>query len=591
MKVAVGFTATSGNTESQNARAAQALQHVLAYFPDLEQRSLDFGATRVTVWGRGSLEDCICRLPDGSALICAGSPVGIEGWQGAGFDPARMDRFVLPWDGRAVLLHIDPAGENWTVWNDWVGSVPVYYAITPAARIASTLEPVVVAANQFSTDDFFLPAVISLLFHGHPLGDWTIFRGMHTLPPDSVSTMDARGLHARTVNTIQTSTGDGDQGWNNLIDTMHDLAKQAILQVLQTPSSWILPLSSGLDSRLIAAVAAEAGIQPVRTYTWGSAASPDVINSKAIARKLGLPWKTIELGEDYLRDHTCQWAEMFGSAMLFHGMYQFPFLKFLRSEPAGRIVTGFLGDHLAGYSARFQSEYHLPHRRTYTALPVNWTYFQEEEVRQLFRAPVQDALEQIADEIERQKQAAPGSWQQKLFFVTMWGRQSHFTYFQSTLSDYWSGIATPFLNREYALFCANLPRAALDDRRLQIDMMKRYYSKVMTIPGSYAAEPAIVTSSYLLKRKLSNRLPGKIGLRLFPEIFRARNYRADIAAVQKHRQAALWPIPEARDRLGEWMRLEQVDQMVQNALGGDIRALRKLQTIQPLAYRLMSQPL
>ena len=55
----------------------------------------------------------------------------------------------------------------------------------------------------------------------------------------------------------------------------------------------------GLSSRLIAAVARREGI-PVQAVTYGSRGWPDVAYAEAVARRLDIPWRRIELGTDYL---------------------------------------------------------------------------------------------------------------------------------------------------------------------------------------------------------------------------------------------------------------------------------------------------
>jgi hypothetical protein len=63
----------------------------------------------------------------------------------------------------------------------------------------------------------------------------------------------------------------------------------------------------------------------------------------------------------------------------------------------------------------------------------------------------------------------------------------------------------------------------------------------------------------------------------------------DIECVQAHGWRALWPIQEARPRLAEWLDLSQVD-LAYNAVMAskeDMRPLRKLQSVQALAYRLL----
>jgi hypothetical protein len=53
----------------------------------------------------------------------------------------------------------------------------------------------------------------------------------------------------------------------------------------------------------------------------------------------------------------------------------------------------------------------------------------------------------------------------------------------------------------------------------------------------------------------------------------------------------LWPINETRDQLDEWLDVRQIEQAYQDVMNNldEIRPLRKLQSIQALAYRLNSK--
>jgi hypothetical protein len=268
-------------------------------------------------------------------------------------------------------------------------------------------------------------------------------------------------------------------------------------------------------------------------------------------------------------------------------MYQIPFLKALRAEPAGKIISGYIGECLAGYDVRFQTDFHKPEQRTYYSHPDAYMFWDTQAMRQLFKIPIDAALEELADEIERQRNIVSGPWFQRLRFLTMWGRQHHFTYFQSKLSDYWYGAATPYVNREYARFGLSLPRAALDDRRLQIDMMRRYYAKVMAVPGTYAIEPAVLTGRYLVNRRLANVLPNPIVSKFLPEFTATRNIKTDITSLRTCREAAIWPIPVIQKSLESLFDVSQIENSYQSAINGDISSVRKLQSIQALAYRYL----
>lgn len=588
MKAALGFAAFWNEAGEQLRNAESALIRALAYFPDIAQRQIAIGETKLLLWGRCDLDECMHTLPDGSTLVLIGTPVGDSSWEKIEktlSDGSDLSAFRLPWDGRVILLRIDPHGKTWMLWNDWLGSIPIFYSASRQCRVAGTLEPVVVAANAFRGEDIHLPGLLLLLTHGNYLSDWTLFKDMHTLAPDSLTIMDDRGCRSDACHTIAATDERWANGWDELVEEMHELVESAIHQTLQTQSKWILPLSSGLDSRLIAVVGAAAGCD-LSAYTWGPSTTRDAVYSRQIARTLDLPWQRIDLGENYLERYLPAWVDLFGSAMHFHGMYQMPFLEALRSVPQAPIVSGYIGECLAGYDVHFQSDFHRSAGRQYYSHPVVYLHWRVDDLKKLFRFPIDAALEEIADLIETEKNTVSGPWFQRLRFSTIWGRQNHFTYFQSMLSDYYRGVATPYLNRAYARFCMSLPRAVLDDRRLQIDMMRRNYAKVMTISGTYAPEPAILTGRYLLKRRIAGSLPQAWASRLFPQFSVVKHIKTDINSLRACGRNAIWPIPQKSTSLAEWVDLDQVENTYAEALGGDDRAVKKLQSLQTFAYRL-----
>jgi hypothetical protein len=65
----------------------------------------------------------------------------------------------------------------------------------------------------------------------------------------------------------------------------------------------------------------------------------------------------------------------------------------------------------------------------------------------------------------------------------------------------------------------------------------------------------------------------------------------DFDCVQAHGWSALWPIQEAWERLPRWLNLAPVELAFSAAMADrtDVRPLRKLQSVQTLAYRLLER--
>jgi hypothetical protein len=580
-----GFSLFKGLSSSQAKRLLASQDKALASFTGFERKTIPLGLTRLEVWGHKGMEGRLHTLPDGSLLVLIGSPHG-EVNLAEVQDSLMTERFQLPWDGRVILLRVSEDGKRWTMWNDWLGSIPVFHAPIGDGRVASTLEPVVVASVGYSADAFFLPAVVSLLINGHYLADWTLYKDMKVIPPDSRIEWDEKGFRVEKLWTVEPSQSRWEAGWDDLVDEMYELSRQAVIQALSGCSTWILPLSSGMDSRLIAAVAADVGAD-VHTYAWGAYNTTDAVYSRKIARTLGFPWKRIDLPPDFLVKYTPTWADLFGSSMHFHGMYQMSFLDEIRNEPSAPVLSGFIGDVLTGDSVQEMITFHSAGRRY--QLESEWyCHWTADEVRTHAKFPLVEALEANADELKKQIDTLPGSFYQKLQFLELWNRQRFFTQFQSTLSSYWRGVANPFMNRAYARFCMSLPRAALDHRRLISDVYRRYYGRLAVIPGTYHKEPFILTGRYLLIQRIARRLPGFLRRRLFAG-FEDVPLRMDIHSIQAVGREALWSLFEARKQIEEWLDFAQVERDFQTVMTSseDIRPLRRLQSVQTLAYRLL----
>ncbi|GAB4458447.1 MAG: hypothetical protein Kow0070_12100 [Anaerolineales bacterium] len=581
MQSIVGFTLSTNLPENRLKTYETAHRRALEHFPHLQRRSITAGETRLDVWGREGMERYLHTLPDGSLLALIGSPhgeVNLRNMQ----DALLTDRFELPWDGRVILLRVSADGKRWTMWNDWLGSMPVFHAQIGRGRIASTLEPVVVASTGFTPDDFFLPGLVSLLVAGHFISDWTLYKGMKVVPPDSRVEWGEEGFRAETLWTVTPSQSRWEAGWDDLVDETYELTRKAIADVLKTQPHWILPLSAGLDSRLIAGVGAEMGAD-IHTYAWGELESTDVIYSRQIAKTLGFPWKHIQLDRGFLECYTPLWADMFGSSMHFHGMYQMNFLDSIPEDMP--LISGYLGDVLSGSSLLKQKEDTVFYKKDW------YLHWGVEELPQLLRNfPLDETLQEVHEEIRGKIARLPGSQFIKNILFELWSRQRLFTSFQANLASYWNGVTTPFLNRAYARFSMSLPRAVLENRKLLADVFRRYYGKLATIPGTYASEPFIRTGHYILRRRLVEHLPAPLHRGPFAG-FDDVPLRLDIDCIQATGKQALWPLFESLQELSQWLDVSLLEREYQTIKRSnqDIRPLRRLQSVQTLAYRLRSE--
>jgi len=574
----VGFTVHQGLDARGAAALAEAARRALRHFPWLNRKSFAVGAATLEVWGHGDVGRRVHRTPDGRLLVLAGSPVAPNDWPllCASPDP---DSFRLPWDGRAVLLHLSADGATWSMWNDWCGSIPVFHAPAGQGRVAGTLEPVVAAAARLTADHISMPALVALLVHGHFLGDWTLYRDMKVVPPDCFAQWTPAGFQRRRLWTVRPSDARWYTGWMHLVDEMYEVSRKALVEALQVRPEWILPLSGGLDSRLIAAVGVSIGLR-FQAVTYGHADWIETVHARQVARALRINWRRVPISPDYLARWTPLWLDWFGAALHCHGMYQMPFLEAVKDLHLP-IVTGFTGDPLAGA----QTAVMAPGSDTLNArLLRKWCLVPPDQVQSLLRRPIGDALDAMESELQARYDEIPGAHYQKLWLVFQWNHVFGFSYYQPMMYDYWKGVGTPYVNRDYANFTLSLPYVALDDRRLQKDVFRRHYLHMAAIGGTYGPIMFEPRRRRLL-RGVALSLPPALRIGPLRE-FATTGSLCQPDALKAAGEKAVWPVPQLADRLSDWFDPDRIGELCRGAEAGDEAAYNKLRSIQAVAARI-----
>lgn len=579
---AIGFFIDTSLDAQVTRRGIAACDRALRHFPWLKTKRAKHGDTDLYVWGHRHLDEVVHTDESGNLFILIGSPVP-NGTTLKDVADELVDQddtaFELPWEGRCILLRISVSGRQWTMWNDWTGSIPVFHTQLEKGHVASTLEPAVVDAAGFTPDDFFLPGLVSLLVNGHYLGDWTLFEGMHIIPPDSVTHWDKGKVDSRRLWTVEPTDERWHESWDTLVDEMYYLSHRAIADTLRTQSEWILPLSAGLDSRLIAAVGADTDVA-LHAYTYGHRDWIETVYAQEVARVLGIPWQRVPIPPDYLKNYTQIWLEWFGSALHCHGMYQMPFLTSLERAPDGQILQGYMGDPLAGGHVGSLTR---SWETTQGIMPVGEPFIEPDLLGDLLAFDSwRDAVDAVAQRTRREIGPVQGSHFQQLMFLDFWNRQRLFIYYQPVMYEYFRGVATPFLDRDYARFCLSLPRHALENRRLQKEMLRRHYPDVARIGGTFG-QPLVRSRRYIFNRSLATLLPRSLRVGTLRR-FATTGNRIQIRALQAFGKQCLWPFDEVRQDLGSLFDLQRLEGIFEQAAAGNETAYNQLRPIQAIAW-------
>jgi hypothetical protein len=583
----VGFTIGRNLSPAESRRADEARETALRHFPWLQRRSLKLGDSVLHVWGHGAFSDRMHRSEDGTFLALVGSPAGKVDWSLVHEDLNKAERpedLRSPFDGRFVLLRVSSDGGEWTMWNDWAGSIPVFHTAPGDGRIAATLEPAVVAAADYTHEDLFVPGLISLLVNGHYLSDWTLFEGLRVVHPDCVAQWNGAGFRWTRLWTAPPSEDRWGASDDELIDEMDELYREAVGSAIDRDSTWILPLSGGLDSRLIAAVAADLGAE-MHAYSYGHSTWAETVYARQVAGRLEIPWQRVPISSDYLVRFTRMWLEWFGSGLHCHGMYQMPFLTHLSTQPDGRMIHGYMADSLVGKCVDDLVRTHSD-PNVGVELKNPGIYNETPYVEKLLVVPrLNEHMETVRAQAKHEIEQIPGAWYQQLMYADYWNRQRMFVHYHPLMYDYYRGVVTPLLHREYARFCSTLPRHAVEGRRLQKEMLRRKYPRMAAIRGTFG-KPSVLTAAYLSKKVVARSLPRSLRRGFLVEFGTTPN-RMHTDALMAHGEDCLWPLNEVRQRLGDWFNLDLLEQTYRQATGGDEKAYHRLMPIQTVAWRFV----
>jgi hypothetical protein len=171
-------------------------------------------------------------------------------------------------------------------------------------------------------------------------------------------------------------------------------------------------------------------------------------------------------------------------------------------------------------------------------------------------------------------------------FIDFWNRQHSFVSYHPMMYDYWKGVSTPYMNREYARFCLSLPRLALEGRRLYKKMLKRYWPEVAKIRGTFSESPLIVTNRYTAKRIAAYLLPRKLRVGPLRE-FNLAPTNMEPSCVLATGERAIYPLPEKVDAMAQtFFNKEGILHAIREAKKGTWQGIEMCRSLMPIANKI-----
>lgn len=211
------------------------------------------------------------------------------------FDAVRD--WLLSHDGDYLIMVRDKRTSQWSLVNDALGRLPVYYSRADGLEVVS--REIRFVAESLRTVRMDRMGLAQYLLLGCPLGRRTTLENVDCLAPATMLRFDLpRGATARTVlHRLNLEQKDHAPSLGDWADQLVSQFIQSCRDRTEDDRRAVVSLSGGLDSRCVAVGLKEAG-RSFQTVTFDDAmgwASSDVAVARELTERLGFDWELIHL--------------------------------------------------------------------------------------------------------------------------------------------------------------------------------------------------------------------------------------------------------------------------------------------------------
>ena len=249
--------------------------------------------------------------------------------------------------GSFTLVLYDATEETLYVYADQMASKVIFYAQQDSALCVSSSLPLLTGTMQHLQADE--EAMLELLAFGYQPSCRTIIKGVKRLEAGMYLAIRKGRIQVRQYHRFHTRPVLLDE--EEYIEGIDRLFRQAMLRVIRKNEEYSLehfiPLSGGLDSRMMVRVATCLTDKPIHTFSYSQSGTADETVAKEVAESLHLPWLFLPLdGGDFLKriDEAVRRTDM---QLCFAGPAEsYNALRELPNEQTGIIPTGIGGDFL-----------------------------------------------------------------------------------------------------------------------------------------------------------------------------------------------------------------------------------------------------
>jgi asparagine synthase (glutamine-hydrolysing) len=184
--------------------------------------------------------------------------------------------------------------------SDRIRSVPLFYATVQDRIIVSDDANIIRSALHPALDP---ESAAEFLVTGYVTGEGTLFQGLRQTNAGEILVLDKRTGSVHTTPYYRYLHGDyyqedGTALMNVLDEILYRAFERLMASTAGRGQQIVVPLSGGLDSRIIAAMLRIVGAKDVVCYNYGHPINRESRASQKVAEALEYPWHFIEYTQD-----------------------------------------------------------------------------------------------------------------------------------------------------------------------------------------------------------------------------------------------------------------------------------------------------
>lgn len=313
-----------------------------------------------------STSDRVRVVLHGEVFNCADLAQGLGGWpserRGIAAGPeiaaAGLERhgeeFVSRLNGSFVLLACWANERRFVIANDRYGLRPHYWTMHEGSLlVAPTVRALLAAAGARHRID--KEALAQFFAFDNPTGNRTLVEGIEVFPPGVSATLGSGALRCKRYWDFPCPTQVRRGSDQDLTAELADVLVRAVDRRVETTTALGIPLSGGLDSRVLAAGAARSGAK-FEAFTFGNPQGLDRKLASRVADALGVVHHTVFTMLDPTSREVRDTVDALDGMSMFRHYHALTMLPLLAGR-VGVVLDGLGGATISG-SSIFPSHLH-----------------------------------------------------------------------------------------------------------------------------------------------------------------------------------------------------------------------------------------